>query len=141
MLDTTLIEQRLRDAVPMYQTVEGAADYAAVRSLSDFRTPSAYVVLAEERGSQDKTARDVQQATAVFGVITAVRNYRSGNGEQQLDDARTLVKAARAALVGWGPQSREFFACAWVQGDVMDYDENTLLWIDVFETTYFVNGA
>ncbi|GAB2927469.1 phage tail terminator protein [Rheinheimera gaetbuli] len=141
MLDTALIEQRIRDQVQLLQSVEGAADYAAVKSLGSFRTPSAYVVLVEEQGNRDKTSRMVQQISAVFGVIIAVRNYRQGTGEDQLDDARNMVKAVRTALVGWGPASREFHACAWLQGDVLDYDDSTLLWCDVFETTYFVNGA
>lgn len=140
MLDTGLIEQRLREMVPTLESVAGAADYAAVQDIRSFRPPCAFVVLAQEKGSTD-LPRGVHQATATFGVITAARNYSSGSGSAAIDDARPLVKAIRTALVGWKPANREFFACSWVQGDVLDYDANTLLWIDVFETTYYVNGA
>lgn len=140
MLDTSLIEKRISEMVPNFELVAGAADYAAVQDLRSFRTPCAYVVLAQEKGSTD-LPRGVHQATATFGVITAARNYSRSSGTAAIDEARPLVTAVRTALVGWKPASREFFACSWVQGDVLDYDANTLLWIDVFQTTYYVNGA
>ena len=139
MLDTRLIEQRIREMVAEFESVEGAADYAAVQDLRSFRTPCAYVVLAQEKGSSD-IPRGTHQATATFGVVTAARNYSSASGVAATDDARPLIKAVREALVGWQHRP-DFFACSWVQGDVLEYDANTLLWIDVFETTYFVNGA
>lgn len=140
MLDTDIIIQRIKATVPEFQSVEGSADYATVKDLRSFRTPCAYVVLAEERGSSD-LPRGTHQAKALFGVVTAARNYSSARGSAAKDDARPLVKAVRAALVGWRPEGREFFACSWVQGDVLEYDANTLLWLDVFETTYYINGA
>jgi len=49
--DTGLIVQHLRQQVPELHFVGGAADYAAVRELASFRTPSAYVVFAEEENT------------------------------------------------------------------------------------------
>ena len=46
--DTGLIMRRLRASVPELHVVGGAADYAAVKELRGFRTPSAYVVFAED---------------------------------------------------------------------------------------------
>lgn len=140
MFDTSVIEQRLKDSVPELQTVAGAADYAAVTDLRSFRSSSAYVVLANEKGSSD-LPRGVHQVTATFGVITVARNYSNATGTAAKDDASTLVKAVRTALVGWRPGNREYRSIAWLQGDVLDYNANTLLWLDVFETTYYINGA
>lgn len=49
--DTSLVVNRLRQQVPGLQFVGGAADYAAVKTLAEFRTPSAYVVFAEEENT------------------------------------------------------------------------------------------
>jgi hypothetical protein len=79
----------------------------------------------------------------VFGIILAVRNYGDTTGAKAKDDLRPIAGAIRTALVGWRPGNREagYRACAWLQGNVLDYDKSTLLWADEFETTYFINGA
>ena len=47
-LDTSLIEQRLRELVPEFEEVNGAAAYHTLKGLQDFRTGTCYVVLAAE---------------------------------------------------------------------------------------------
>lgn len=145
-LDTTVIEQRLRDAVPDLQQVQGAADFAAVSSLRGFRVPSAFVVLAQEQGTEEPTEQrgrrpsGKQQAKVTFGVITAVRNYRDNRGDQAARDASPLIGKIRDALMGWQPDDQSMRPIGWLQGDVLDYDADTLLWIDVFTTTHFIGG-
>lgn len=139
-LKISVVEQRIAAVVDELQYIGGAAEYAAVMELRSFRTPSAYVVLTTERGSTD-LPRGTHQVTARFGVIIAARNYSDAPGTKAMNDASTIISAVRAALVGWMPASREFRACAWVQGSVLDYDQNTLLWCDEYETNYFITGA
>lgn len=144
--DTTLIEDRLSEQVEALQCVEGAAEYAAVKSIRDFRDGSAYVVLAQEKSLQhpDSLAGDRRrgrpQALCTFGVITASRNYRGRTGAEALRDARPLIGAVRTALIGWIPE-KPLQPVTWLQGDVMEYDDNTLLWIDVFTTTHYLGGT
>ncbi|PHR68502.1 hypothetical protein [Alcanivorax sp.] len=145
-LDTTVIEQRLRDAVKDLQQVKGAAEFAAVTSLGSYRVPSAYVVLAREEGTDDPNGQPgrrpsgKQQAKVTFGVITAVRNYRDSTGAQAARDASPLIGQVREALMGWQPADRSMRPIGWLQGDVLDYDASVLLWIDVFTTTHFIGG-
>ena len=145
-LDTTVIEQRLRDVVPDLHQVKGAAEFAAVTSLGSYRVPSAYVVLAREEGMEEPTGQPArrpsgkQQAKVTFGVITAVRNYRDNTGAQAAKDASPLIGHIRKALMGWQPDDQSMRPIGWLQGDVLDYDANILLWIDVFTTTHFIGG-
>lgn len=135
MFDTAIIEERLRDVVEALNDVRGAADYASVQDLRSFRPGTAYVVPVRERDTSDKP-RNTHQVTVTFGVVIAARNYSGTSGSAALDDARPLVKSVRAALKGWRP-ARDIMSPVWVQGDVMDYDQNTLLWCDVFEIQYY----
>ena len=111
--DTGLIVQHLRQQVPELHFVGGAADYAAVRELASFRTPSAYVVFAEEENTGKFPATPqvcFQGSSAKFGVVLALRNYQEQLGGQMGEEARKLIvhplhvtfnrSAAPLALVG-----------------------------------------
>lgn len=144
-LNTDVIEQRLREVLPQFEIVAGAADYAAVRELRGFRTPSAYVVTAQERDAPEpnQTQRRTsgrQHAETTFGVILALRNYRDVRGESATDDARPLIGAVRDALMGWTPGLGIMRPIEWQQGDVLDYDQSVLLWAEVFTTKHFIGG-
>ena len=95
--DTGLIRQHLREAVSALQIVGGAADYAAVKELRSFRTPSAYVIFAEERNTGKVPASVnvcAQESVVEFGVVLALRHWRETRGEQMQDDMRALVGIA-----------------------------------------------
>jgi len=146
-LDTAVIEQRLRNQVPELQLVGGGADYAAIKDLRGFRVGSAYVVLAQEKDSGGATSHPQrrpsgrQQVEATIGVIVAARNYRGKTGSEAMRDAAPLIGAVRTALLdNWIPGGQLTRPLEWKQGDVLDYDASTLLWIDVFTTTYFMGG-
>ncbi|MHA7919039.1 phage tail terminator protein [Alloalcanivorax xenomutans] len=144
-LDTTIIQARLVEAVPDLEKVGLAADYAAIQDLRGFRTPSAYVVLANERGPEapelpGRRPSGAQQAVSTFGVISAVRNYSDVTGAAAQRDADPYIGQIRDALMGWTPDPRIMGAAWWLQGDVLDYDVSTLLWIDVFSTQRFIGG-
>ncbi|WKE65071.1 hypothetical protein PVT67_15620 [Gallaecimonas kandeliae] len=145
--DVALVQQRLREQVAaLTGGVCGGAEYAAVKSLRDFRHGSAYVVLASEinPNSPDSPAgarsRGVNQVLCTFGVITVARHQRGRTGEEALQEARPLIGAVRTALIGWVPEA-PLRPVSWLKGDVMEYDANTLLWIDVFTTTHFITGG
>lgn len=133
--------ERLRAQVPDFQSVEGAAQYAAITSLGEFRQGSAYVLLARERsdGEQPKAGR--QRVLVTFGVVIAVRNYRDQVGGESIEAISPLIAQTRAALMGWIPPVSGGRACQWLQGDVLDFDDSTLLWSDVFQTQHFIGGT
>lgn len=137
-----LVIEHLRAQVPGLQSVEGAAQYASITDLREFRPDSAYVLLARERGDgeQPKTGGR-QRAIATFGVVLAVRNFRDQVGGEAIEEISPLIAQTRAALMGWTPPVNGGRPCQWLQGDVLDYDNNTLLWSDVFQTQHFIGGA
>lgn len=143
--DIDLVIARLKSQVPTLRNVRGAADYASIKQFSDFVPPEAFVLLARERGVE-APGNSRQPARVLFGVIVVARNYREQRGKPALDAATPLVGQVRDALIGWIPQDgngvpvRGGRGCQWSQGDVMDYDQATLLWSDVFSTQHFIGS-
>ena len=134
--DTGLIVQHLRQQVPELHFVGGAADYAAVRELVSFRSPSAYVVFAEEKNTGKVPATPcvtVQEVQVGFGVVLALRHYSEQLGEQMQQEARRLIGASRIALIGHKPASQGAAPVAWVSGKVLDYDAGVLLFADLYQ--------
>lgn len=140
-LNTSLIEQRLRDAVPELEDVQGSSAYAAVRSLTDFRPGTAFILLAAERNPAGSGPQAQRRAVAhsTFGVIVAARNYRDQLGAAALDDIAKLVGLIRGALHGWSATGCS--PCIWLQGDALDSDRDTVLWCDVYTTTHVLGGT
>ena len=136
--DTGLIVKRLEAQVRELQLVGGAADYAAVKELRSFRTPSAYVVFAEDENT-DKFADGfgvcAQEATVRFGVVLALRNYGDQRGDQIADEARKLIGKVRDALIGHQP-CKGATALGWASGKVLDYDASVLLFADMYRLTF-----
>lgn len=147
--DVRLIQARLQEQVPRLRLVGLGADYAAVAGLPDFPVPCSYVLLAAERGQPQPSGHAPpgqavvmrQMTGAMFGVATAVRNYREQRGEQLADDLRTVVGEVRAALLGFVPPVRGARAIEFVSGELKDYDASTALWVDVFQTQHFIGNT
>lgn len=139
--DTGLIVQRLLQAVPELQVVGSAADYAAVKELRSFRTPSAFVVFSEEENTgRIPTSIGVcsQEARVRFGVVLALRNYREQLGEQMSDQARVLIGQVRTALIGHKPD-KGARVVGWDGGAVLDYDASVLLFADRYQIQYLLH--
>lgn len=137
-------------AVQKLQQVRGAADYAAIQNLRDFRVPEAFVLVTAERSTSQENARistgasaapgHARQAAAVeIGVVLAVRNYAYKRGAPAVNDAMPIIGAVRDALIGWMPPNvRGARPLRWLRGNVLDYDAGTLLWADTFSTQHFI---
>jgi hypothetical protein len=134
--DTSLAQARLKTQVAALREVEGASEYAAVKALRDFPTPCAYVLFAVEAGSGTPRGARVAGASAEFGVVLAVSNYRDRRGEQLQPELVTLLGQVRSALIGWQPPAPGVGPIAWRGGAVMDYDDATLLWVEAYECTH-----
>lgn len=134
--DTSLIAAHLAQSVPALQFVGGAADYAAVKELRGFRTPSAYVIFAEESNTGKVPASIgvcAQESLVEFGVVLALRHYKEARGEQMQDAARALIGQSRAALIGHKPAHPGVRVVGWQSGKVLDYDAGVLLFADVYQ--------
>ncbi len=129
---------RLQDLVPDLQVVQGAAEYSRIKSFTEFRPSSAYVLLANERGDSEGARTGRQRAVATFGVVIAVQNYRDLTGAESMEEISPLIGQARAAIMGWTPPVNGGRPCWWLQGDVLDFNDSMLLWADVFQTQHFI---
>lgn len=144
--DVTPIIDRLAAEVTVLQQVRGAADYAAINALLEFRVPEAFVLVTNERSASGDDARistgesapvgKARQAAIVeIGVVLAVRNFRYQRGAPAVNDSLPIIGAVRDALIGWlPPQVRGARPLRWLHGHVLDYNAGTLLWADTFST-------
>lgn len=143
--DVGLVIAHLRVQVPTLKRVRGAAEYAAVTILRDFVAPEAFVIPIRERVLPNGGAGR-QAARAQFGVVIAGTNYSYEMGMRALDDASVLVGQVREKLIGWTPTRdgaplRGGRPCELVQGEVLDYSVDTVLWSDVFQTQHFIGAT
>ncbi|WP_339665877.1 hypothetical protein [uncultured Pseudomonas sp.] len=139
--DVQLVIDRL-SALEQLQSVQGAAEYAAVTSLKDFRTPCAYVILLQERADDaPPKSGGRQRAIASFGVLIAVRNYGDQRGAKTSAEMRPLTGAIRERLMGWTPEVQGARPVQWVRSDTLDYDHSTLIWSEVYSTQHFIGGT
>lgn len=140
--DTRLAIARIRNGnavLSELREVEGAASYAAIKSLRDFPSPAAYVLLASERGEPHAGGR--QKVGATLGIALAVRNYRCGHGDEGREDLNRFLGALRERVIGWTPEVQGGRPLQFVQGDLVDYDDATLLWVDVYATQHFIGAG
>lgn len=142
------VADRLRTLVPELRLVGLAADYAAVKNLRDFNPPSAYVVLAQEKfddnptghGRRGEQINTSQRGIVAIGVIVAGRNYREQNGAQLSDAMNALLGSVRAVLGGWVPDVPGARALQLQRGDLLQYDDSTALWCDVWKTQTLIGA-
>lgn len=133
--DTGLIVRRLEACVPDFQSIGGAADYAAVKELRGFRTPSAYVVFSDEENTgkiPPSIGVTSQEARVQFGVVLALRHYGDQRGERMADQTRRLIGLVRTALIGHKPD-KGARVVGWLGGAVLDYDASVLLFADRYQ--------
>lgn len=142
--DTRIIVRRLQDQARDLHSIGSAADYAAVKELRSFRTPSAYVVFADEEntGRLPTTFCTTQVDTAVqFGVVLALRNYQELQGGQMGEEARKLIGQVRAALIGFQPSGKGSNVVSWQAGAVLDYDASVLLFADRYKVPHMLQKS
>lgn len=128
-------------ALPELQSVQGAAEYAAITSIKDFRPATAYVVLLREDAADEPPPRlNPQRVLVTFGVVLATSHYADRAGGDAVSALRPLIGAVRTALIGWLPDLRGARAVHWLQGDLVEYDAGMILWREIFQTQHFIGA-
>lgn len=146
--DVQLVVARLKAQVTSLRLVGVAADYAAVKSLRDFTPPSAYVLLAQEtfepnppgHGQRAQQVSLAQRGRVALGVVVAARNYREQAGAQLAGTLQQLLQDVRATLSGWVPDVPGARPLQLQRGDLLQYDDATALWCDVWTTQTFISA-
>lgn len=137
--DTGLVVERLKSITPApFPLVGTIVEYSKITDLTGFTTPAAYVLMGSERAGTDAQLR-VQVAECTVGVVIAVRNYSPG-ADGLTHEIRPLISAVRDSLVGWMPERNCTTGMVWLQGDVLDFDAGTLLWMDVYKVKHVIGG-
>lgn len=135
--DIQLVAQRLRIQAPDLGHIAGVSEFAQVKDLRGFRTPSAYVIQAvEQPGTHGPQGARAQAAQVRFGVAIAVGNYRPELGTAAPDELRRMVGHVRSALIGWLPPVPGAGPITWAGGEVVDFDAATLLFLDSYSLTH-----
>jgi hypothetical protein len=146
--DVQPIADRIRTLVTGLRLVGLAADYAAVKSLRDFTPPSVFVVLAQERfqenppghGQRGEQVKVTQRGSVAIGVVIVGRNYREQHGAQLSGAMNTLIDNVRAQLSGWVPDVPGARPLQLQRGDLLQYDDATALWCDVWQTQTLIGA-
>lgn len=131
-----LVIERLKASLTTCKLVGTAANYAAVKGLRDFPVPSVFVLRPRESGEPHGGGR--QRAEVLVGIAIVGRNYRDGAGAAATDDLDVLIGQVRDALMGWTPAVPGARPFQWAQGDLLDYDDSTAVWMEVFQTQHFI---
>ncbi len=136
--DTQLIIDRLKESQFGFEIVEGAAEYAAVPSLSGFRPGSVYVIPLSEFNPSEKGQPPSPKTASVatFGVVVVVRNHRGSS--ELLKESQECIGKVRKALIGFAPKGCK--PCKWELGSVQDADGSVLVWGDKFTTTHILGA-
>lgn len=141
---TRLVIDRLTSTIPRteLEQVNSAAQYASIEKLSDFRALTTFVLLANERWDGEPPKAGRQRMIVNFGVVTAVKNFRdTRKGVESAEELDPLIERIRQQLIGWKPALEGGRECALIDGNVLDFDANVLLWIDVYQTQHFIGGG
>lgn len=141
---TRLVIDRLTSTIPRteLEQVNSAAQYASIEKLSDFRALTTFVLLANERWDGEPPKAGRQRMIVNFGVVTAVKNFRDiRKGVESAEELDPLIERIRQQLIGWKPALDGSRECALIDGNVLDFDANVLLWIDVYQTQHFIGGG
>lgn len=146
--DVQPVADRIRTLVADLRLVGLAADYAAVKSLRDFTPPSVFVVLAQESfdpgntgsGQRGQQVRTAQRGAVAIGVVIVGRNYREQAGAQLSASMNALIGSVRGVLAGWVPDVPGARPFELKRGDLLQYDDATALWCDVWKTQTFIGA-
>ena len=92
--------------------------------------------LSEQGGENLEPHGALQRHRLRIGVLIAVTNRRDRGGAGALNETETWREAVRTALVGWTPPAGAR-PIAFARGAAIGLTDQTLLWQDEFEATYW----
>jgi hypothetical protein len=132
--------ERLRAIATALRLVAGAAELeAALSSAAASVLPSAYVLIARESAAESRggTQRVIQRVTVDISVVYAVRNYRTQDlGSAAGADLESVIRAGRAALIGWTPDAVVCDPTVLLSGRLERRRGAELWWQDILRTRY-----
>lgn len=139
-MDMAPIIARVKDQVPAFKIVGGAAGIAAAaKALA--AAPAAFVVEETDSAGDNNIANDVHQRVTVnLGVFLAVPNAQDSSGEAGGGALEILRLALRAALLGWSPAAG-IDPITYVSGVLFRFEPGLLWWRENWRTAHYIRSA
>lgn len=137
------IVARLDASVADLKTVQGAAEFAALRGEAPprERQPAAYVLpLVDAAGRNDLVNAIRQNVVARFGVVLALGNLRDPHGATASVAIEGVRDAVRDALLGWAPTA-EHDPVVYAGGRMVGLKDGVVWWQDDFTTAFSVSSV
>lgn len=119
-----------------FRLIGGAADFQKAVENKPTATPALFVLTMGEKAKPPSTANVlIQHVDAQLGIVMVVRNVADNTGQAAGIEMEALRLALKDALFGWQPAS-QYNPLERDQGNLMDYREGHLWWLDTFNTSY-----
>nr|DAI22382.1 MAG TPA: tail completion protein [Caudoviricetes sp.] len=115
------------------------AEYRSIADLgmAGLVTPAVFVVPNSEIGHQNDIAVR-QMVTVSFSVIVIVQSYQYDSTDPQLAISNPVIGQIRAQLMGWRPPVLGAKETFFVRGDVLDYSNSYLAWMETYQTKIII---
>ena len=130
------VEARLEVNAPTLKSVQGAAEFAAVKANPPKnRQPAAYVVPNSDSAGPNRVAVNaVRQRNQInFAVVLAIGNLRDRRGGTATRSLEALRDEVIAALLGW-PPTADHEQVEYDGGLVIDFRDGVVWWQLDFRT-------
>ncbi|MFC0956138.1 hypothetical protein ACFGXV_08735 [Pasteurella multocida] len=134
--DLKHVLEQLKPLQPEHiHTLGSTAEYRSLSELSmaGLATPAVFVVPNGEVGHQNDIAVR-QMVTVSFSVIVIVQSYQYSNEMPHLSVSNPVIGKIREQLMGWVPPVKGAKETFFVRGDIVDYTNSYLVWMETYQT-------
>ncbi|MGM4981873.1 phage tail terminator protein [Rhizobium sp. 11_C7_N12_5] len=137
-----LFRDRLADKAEALTSVEILENLEALANMSAPETGAAFVIPFRERAGKNQLMGGGfrQNVTVQVMVAFVVRNDDDASGAKRISQFDTYKLDIQQALAGWVPASGSV-PCELVSGEATPLDDSAVVYVQAFETTYFLTGT
>ena len=120
-------------------TLGSTAEYRSISdvSLAGLATPAVFVVPNGEVGMLNDVAIR-QMVTVSFSVIVIVQSYQYNIETPHLSVSNPVIGKIREQLMGWRPPVPGAKETFFVRGDIVDYTNSYLVWMETYQTKIII---
>ena len=135
-----LIEQRLREQIPAFREVAGAADLSNI--LQGRINDSSCYVFEERRMAAENAMANIirQRISQQFACVVVVRNVRDARGGDAQDVSAELQQSIQTALLGWEPGST-IEPLEYAGGSLVSFANGFFIWKESYKTAQTIRSA
>ena len=138
--DIKHVIEQLKPLQPEYiHTLGSTAEYRSISdvSLAGLATPAVFVVPNGEVGKLNDVAIR-QMVTVSFSVIVIVQSYQYNVETPHLSVSNPVIGKIREQLMGWRPPVPGAKETFFVRGDIVDYTNSYLVWMETYQTKIII---